>query len=91
MKIEIKEIDKSFGKNHVLRGISMEALDGEILCLLGPSGAGKTTLIRLITGAVKTRRRRDYHRRQKNPRPLCHEKSGFYAPERCTVRRYLRL
>ena len=46
MKIELINISKSFGKSPVLTDISLTAVDGEILCLLGPSGAGKTTLIR---------------------------------------------
>jgi len=50
--IEIKNVSKSFGKKQVLKNITLTAQKGEIFCLLGPSGAGKTTLIRLITGAI---------------------------------------
>lgn len=53
MKIEVKNINKSFNKIPVLKNVSLTIEDGEMLCLLGPSGAGKTTLIRLITGALK--------------------------------------
>ena len=53
MKIEIKNVSKRFGHKQVLKDINLVANSGEILCLLGPSGAGKTTLIRLITGAIK--------------------------------------
>lgn len=53
MKIEIREVSKSFGKKQVLNNISLKVDNGEIVCLLGPSGAGKTTLIRLIMGAIK--------------------------------------
>ncbi|MCL1916986.1 MAG: ABC transporter ATP-binding protein [Peptococcaceae bacterium] len=51
--IEINKISKSFHKKRVLQDISLHVDAGEIICLLGPSGAGKTTLIRLITGALK--------------------------------------
>ena len=54
MAIQISNISKSFGKEIVLENISLDAHSGEILCLLGPSGAGKTTLIRLIIGAIKS-------------------------------------
>lgn len=53
MKIEIKNISKKFGNKQILKDINLTANSGEILCLLGPSGAGKTTLIRLITGAIE--------------------------------------
>ncbi|MCL1851666.1 MAG: ABC transporter ATP-binding protein [Peptococcaceae bacterium] len=51
--IEIDNVSKSFDKTPVLNNISMHIGGSEIVCLLGPSGAGKTTLIRLITGAIK--------------------------------------
>lgn len=43
----------SLGGKIILKNVDLTAKKGEILCLLGPSGAGKTTLIRLITGALK--------------------------------------
>ena len=46
-------ISKSFGERRVLDGISFEAGKGEIFGLLGPSGAGKTTLIKILTGQLK--------------------------------------
>ena len=52
--VEIKGVSKSFGKNEILKSISFEVVKGDLLCLLGPSGAGKTTLIRLITGAISS-------------------------------------
>jgi len=53
MNIKISHVSKLFAKKEVLKDISLEAREGEILCLLGPSGAGKTTLIRLVTGGLR--------------------------------------
>ena len=47
------KITKSFGERRVLDGISFEVGKGEIFGLLGPSGAGKTTLIKILTGQLK--------------------------------------
>jgi ABC-type Fe3+/spermidine/putrescine transport system ATPase subunit len=43
-------LDKSFAGNPVLRGLSLEVAQGEVLALLGLSGSGKTTALRLIAG-----------------------------------------
>ena len=53
-KLEIKDVHKSFGKNHVVKGINLSIGDGEFLWLLGPSGCGKTTLLRMIAGLTET-------------------------------------
>jgi ABC-2 type transport system ATP-binding protein len=53
MEIQISNVTKHFGKNRILEDITLKAAPGEILCLLGPSGAGKTTLIRLVIGAIR--------------------------------------
>ncbi len=53
MSIKVHEISKTFDKKQVLNKITLNVNSGEIVCLLGPSGAGKTTLIRLIIGAIK--------------------------------------
>lgn len=46
--IQIKELYKSFGNVHVLRGINARIGDGEIVAIVGASGAGKTTLLQIV-------------------------------------------
>jgi len=46
--IDIINVKKSFGDNHVLRDVSLSVRKGEVLVILGPSGSGKSTLIRCI-------------------------------------------
>ncbi|MFD2615449.1 ABC transporter ATP-binding protein [Paenibacillus gansuensis] len=49
-QIEIKDVSRTFGKRTVLKDISLEVEKAEIFGLLGPSGAGKTTLVKCIAG-----------------------------------------
>lgn len=46
----VVNVQKSFGQQRVVKGVSLELAKGEIGCLLGPSGCGKTTLLRIIAG-----------------------------------------
>jgi len=46
----IVDLVKKFGEFVALNGISLEIIDGELVCFLGPSGCGKTTLLRAIAG-----------------------------------------
>jgi ABC-type Fe3+/spermidine/putrescine transport system ATPase subunit len=48
--LAIRSVAKSFGKNPVLRDISLQIAEGEFLTILGESGSGKTTLLRIIAG-----------------------------------------
>lgn len=48
MKLEIREIEKSFGEKQVLRGISLSAESGKDVGILGRNGAGKTTTLRIL-------------------------------------------
>lgn len=50
--IKINNISHSFKEKEVLKGINLEIGKGEIFGLLGPSGAGKTTLINIVTGQL---------------------------------------
>ncbi len=52
--LSIRNVAKSFGKNPVLRDISLEIAEGEFLTILGESGSGKTTLLRIIAGFEST-------------------------------------
>ena len=50
--VAVERLEKTLGKNRVLRGISFQAQPGEIFGLLGPNGAGKTTTLRLISTLI---------------------------------------
>jgi len=51
-KLEVKNICKSFDGKPVLQNISLELSQGELVCLLGISGGGKTTLFNIISGLL---------------------------------------
>ena len=46
--LEVKNLKKSFGKNEVLKGISLSLEEGQVMSIIGSSGSGKTTLLRCI-------------------------------------------
>ena len=51
--IKCRELYKSFDSHEVLKGINLDIRKGSIFGLLGPSGAGKTTLIKILTGQIR--------------------------------------
>jgi phospholipid/cholesterol/gamma-HCH transport system ATP-binding protein len=50
--IEFIEVHKSFGRNHVLRGLNMEIPEGQVSMIIGPSGTGKSVCIKHIVGLL---------------------------------------
>ena len=46
--VQYKDIHKSFGDTHVLKGINLDIRPSEKIAIIGPSGSGKTTIIRLL-------------------------------------------
>ena len=46
--VSIREVHKAFGATEVLKGISLDVMQGQVVCIIGPSGSGKSTLIRCV-------------------------------------------
>ncbi|MFT7611270.1 MAG: phospholipid/cholesterol/gamma-HCH transport system ATP-binding protein [Parvicellaceae bacterium] len=51
--IEIKDIKKSFGSNHVLKGFNLRLKRGENVVVMGKSGSGKSVMIKMLVGLLK--------------------------------------
>src|SRR5438045_7043984 len=50
MSIELQSVTKQFGEVAAVRNVSFSVKEGELMALLGPSGGGKTTVLRMIAG-----------------------------------------
>ena len=48
LKVNVTNLVKNYGSNHVLKGIDFKVADNEVVVLIGPSGAGKSTLLRCL-------------------------------------------
>lgn len=51
--ITVRDLHKSFGETHVLNGVDLDIEKGEVVVIIGPSGGGKSTLLRCITMLVR--------------------------------------
>jgi len=54
--LELRNIDVYYGNIHVLKGINIEVMDGEIVTLIGANGAGKTTTLKTISGLINPKK-----------------------------------
>jgi len=50
--LQVSELHQYYGGSHILRGLSFEVKTGEITCLLGRNGVGKTTLLKCLMGLI---------------------------------------
>ena len=48
IKVNVTNLHKSFGKLEVLRGIDLQIAEGEVVCIIGPAGSGKSTFLRCL-------------------------------------------
>ena len=51
--LEVKDIHSYYGKSHILHGVSLELKQGELVCLLGRNGVGKSTTLKSMLGIVR--------------------------------------
>ena len=49
-KINLKNLQKSYGKTEVIHDLSVDIKEGELVVIVGPSGCGKSTLLRMVAG-----------------------------------------
>ena len=53
--LQVKELNQYYGGSHILRSVNFEARIGEVTCLLGRNGVGKTTLLKCLMGIIPAR------------------------------------
>ena len=51
--LSLRDVHKSFGEAHIIRGVNLELFEGERHAIIGPNGAGKSTVFHLISGQFK--------------------------------------
>ncbi len=53
--LEVRDVHSYYGKSHILHGVSLRLSEGELVCLLGRNGVGKSTTLKSMMGLVKAR------------------------------------
>ena len=53
--LQIRGLNTFYGESHILRDVDLRVLDGEMVCLIGRNGVGKTTLLKSLIGLLKPR------------------------------------
>ncbi|WP_019154062.1 ABC transporter ATP-binding protein [Robertmurraya massiliosenegalensis] len=77
--VSVQHVSKAFGKQEVLNDISLDIYKGEIFGLLGPSGAGKTTLVKMLTGLDVSNSGENFLFQEKMPSLKLIERMGYMA------------
>jgi branched-chain amino acid transport system ATP-binding protein len=54
--LEVRDIHSYYGKSHILHGVSLDLKEGELVCLLGRNGVGKSTTLKSIMGVIQPKR-----------------------------------
>lgn len=92
MKLHTNDISKAYKGRKVVKGVSIEVNQGEVVGLLGPNGAGKTTTFYMITGLIKPDRGKVYLNEREITRLPMYKRSQLgigYLPQEVSVFRKL--
>ena len=73
MMLELKNVSTSYGKIRMLKNVSLWVKKGEIVCLLGSNGAGKSTTIKTVIGLIKPDEGEIYFEKKRIDRAKTHE------------------
>ncbi|AHF06111.1 ABC transporter ATP-binding protein [Desulfitobacterium metallireducens] len=77
--IVLKDVNKDFGKKHILKDINLQIPSGHIYGLLGPSGCGKTTMVKIMAGILEPTSGEAYVLGERMPKLNLMKKIGYMA------------
>ena len=83
ISVSMENVGKSFGSNVVLKDVTFETQEGEIFGMLGPSGAGKTTIINILTKQLTIDSGKCYVSATSNEIGLMLDEDGLYSRLSC--------